>query len=584
MTPKKTPGATRRKRAPAQAPVPSAVAVAPVNDLAASATEGMLGPNPFVGLHWRDVLASSRKIGLQAAKQPALLLEQEAILARELISVLAGQSELDIGKGDKRFADPAWQTNPFYRRLLQGYVAWGQALAGFVDKSSMDPDNKARARFAMSMLTEAMAPTNSLAGNPAALKKVVDRGGTSLLSGLRNMLSDLVDNRGMPAQVDKRAFGVGRNIGLSAGAVVFRNDVLELIQYAPTTPEVYARPQLIVPPQINKFYVFDIAPGRSIVEYMLNSGLQTFVVSWRNPTALQRDWDMDTYVTALLEAIDAVRQITGSDDVNLHGACSGAMTMSALLGYLAARDKPVVHAATLMVAVLGQCADSQLCLFLTPKAVAAAKKRTASKGVLEGREMARVFAWLRPNDLVWNYWVNNYLMGNRPPAFDILYWNNDTTRLAARFHGQLLDIFADGLLHRPGGLEVLGTPVDLAQVTCDKYVLAGTTDHITPWKGVYETARAFGGKTEFVLSSSGHIQSLINPPGNPKARFHVRSDLPEKADDWLAGASAMSDSWWDHWREWLVARSGALRPAPKSLGSRRLRPGAPAPGEYVVEA
>ena len=584
MTPKKTPGATRRKRAPAPAPAPSAVAVAPVNDLAASATEGMLGPNPFVGLHWRDVLASSRKIGLQAAKQPALLLEQEAILARELISVLAGQSELDIGKGDKRFADPAWQTNPFYRRLLQGYVAWSQALGGFVDKSSMDPDNKARARFAMSMLTEAMAPTNSLAGNPAALKKVVDRGGTSLLSGLRNMLSDLVDNRGMPAQVDKRAFGVGRNIGLSAGAVVFRNDVLELIQYAPTTPEVYARPQLIVPPQINKFYVFDIAPGRSIVEYMLNSGLQTFVVSWRNPTALQRDWDMDTYVTALLEAIDAVRQITGSDDVNLHGACSGAMTMSALLGYLAARDKPVVHAATLMVAVLGQCADSQLCLFLTPKAVAAAKKRTASKGVLEGREMARVFAWLRPNDLVWNYWVNNYLMGNRPPAFDILYWNNDTTRLAARFHGQLLDIFADGLLHRPGGLEVLGTPVDLAQVTCDKYVLAGTTDHITPWKGVYETARAFGGKTEFVLSSSGHIQSLINPPGNPKARFHVRSDLPEKADDWLAGASAMSDSWWEHWREWLVARSGALRPAPKSLGSRRLRPGAPAPGEYVVEA
>ncbi|MCK9689764.1 alpha/beta fold hydrolase [Comamonadaceae bacterium BS-T2-15] len=544
----------------------------------------MLGPNPFVGLRWRDVLASSRKIGLQAAKQPALLLEQEAILARELISVLAGQSELDIGKGDKRFADPAWQTNPFYRRLLQGYVAWGQALSGFVDKSSMDADNKARARFAMSMVTEALAPTNSLAGNPAALKKVVDRGGASLLSGLRNMLSDMVENRGMPAQVDKQAFEVGRNIGLSAGAVVFRNDVLELIQYAPTTPQVHVRPQLIVPPQINKFYVFDIAPGRSIVQYMLDSGFQTFVVSWRNPTAVQRDWDMDTYVTALLEAIDAVRQITGSDDVNLHGACSGAMTMAALLGYLAAKDKPVVHAATLMVAVLGQCADSQLCLFLTPKAVAAAKKRTASKGVLEGREMARVFAWLRPNDLVWNYWVNNYLMGNRPPAFDILYWNNDTTRLPARFHGQLLDIFADGLLHRPGGLEVLGTPVDLAQVTCDKYVLAGTTDHITPWKGVYETARAFGGKTEFVLSSSGHIQSLINPPGNPKARFHVRSDLPETADDWLAGASAMSDSWWEHWREWLAARSGAMRPAPKSLGSRRLRPGAPAPGKYVVEA
>ena len=576
MTAKKTSRTARRTSAP--------VAAAPVDDLAASATEGMLGPNPFVGLRWRDILASSRRIGLQAVKQPVLLLEQEAVLARELISVLAGQSELDAGKGDKRFTDPAWQSNPFYRRLLQGYVAWGQALTGFVDKSSMDSGNKARAQFAMAMLTEAMAPTNSLAGNPAALKKVIDRGGTSLLSGLRNMLSDLVENRGMPAQVDKRAFTVGGNIGLSSGAVVFRNDVLELIQYVPTTPEVYGRPQLIVPPQINKFYVFDIAPGRSIVEYMLNSGFQTFVVSWRNPTPAQRDWDMDAYVAALLEAIDAVRQITGADDVNLHGACSGAMTMAALLGHLAARQKSVVHAATLMVAVLGHHPDSQLGLFLTPKAVAAAKKRSASKGVLEGQEMARVFAWLRPNDLVWNYWVNNYLMGNRPPAFDILYWNNDTTRLAARFHGQLLDIFANGLLHRPGALEVLGTPIDLTQVTCDKYVLAGTTDHITPWKGVYETARAFGGETEFVLSSSGHIQSLINPPGNPKARFHVRSDLPEKAEDWLAGANARSDSWWEHWREWLVTRSGEMRPAPKSLGSRRFRPGARAPGDYVVEA
>jgi polyhydroxyalkanoate synthase len=576
MTARKTPGTPKRK------PVPAAIE--PVDDLSVGATEGMLGPNPFVGLRWRDVLASSRKIGVQAAKQPVLLLEQEAILARELISVLAGQSELEIGKGDKRFSDPAWQTNPFYRRLLQGYLAWGQALGGFVDKSSMDDGNKARARFAMAMLTEAMAPTNSLAGNPAALKKVIDRGGTSLLSGLRNMLGDLVENRGMPSQVDKRAFEVGRNIGLSQGSVVFRNEVLELIQYAPTTPQVHIRPQLIVPPQINKFYVFDIAPGRSIVEYMLNNGFQTFVASWRNPTAAQRDWDMDTYVAALLEAIDAVRQITRSDDVNLHGACSGAMTMAALLGHLAARQKPVVHAATLMVAVLGQCPDSQLCLFLTPKAVAAAKKKTASKGVLEGREMARVFAWLRPNDLVWNYWVNNYLMGNPPPAFDILYWNNDTTRLAARFHGQLLDIFADGLLHRPGALEVLGTPIDLSQVTCDKYVLAGTTDHITPWKGVYETARAFGGRTEFVLSSSGHIQSLINPPGNPKARFHVRADLPEKAEDWLAGADARTDSWWDHWREWLAARSGEMRPAPGSLGSRRFRPLSRAPGDYVVEA
>jgi polyhydroxyalkanoate synthase len=293
---------------------------------------------------------------------------------------------------------------------------------------------------------------------------------------------------------------------------------------------------------------------------------------------------MSTYVAALLEAIEAVREITGADDVNLHGACSGAMTMAALLGHLAARRQPLVHAATLMVALLGPSDESQLGLFATPKAVAAAKRATARKGVLEGQDMARVFAWLRPNDLVWNYVVNNYLMGNAPPAFDILYWNNDTTRLPARFHGQLLDIFAGGLLRNPGALKVLGTPIDLKQVHCDTYVLAGTTDHITPWKGVYETARAFGGKAEFVLSSSGHIQSLINPPGNPKAKYHVSSELPASADDWLAGASAKPDTWWTHWREWLAARSGEMRPAPATLGNERHSPKVEAPGTYVLEA
>jgi polyhydroxyalkanoate synthase len=541
------------------------------------------GASSFAGPRVRDALSTSARVGLQALKQPALLLEQEAALARELISALAGQSELAAPKADKRFSDPAWQSNRLYRGLMQGYVAWGQALQGFVDKSTMDSTNKSRARFAVSLLTDALAPTNTLIGNPAALKKVIDGGGASLAGGLRNMVSDLKNNGGMPAQVDKKAFRIGQNVGTSAGAVVFRNEVLELIQYQPVTSEVHARPLVIVPPQINKFYAFDIAPGRSLVEYLLKSGLQTFMVSWRNPTRAQRDWDMSTYAAALIEAIEAVREITGAEDVNLQGACSGAMTISALLGHLAAKEQQLVHSASLMVALLGPSEDSQLGLFATPKTVAAAKKSTALKGVLEGEEMSRVFAWLRPNDLVWNYWVNNYLMGNAPPAFDILYWNNDTTRLPARFHGQLMDILAHGVLLKPGALEVLGTPVDLSRVTCDTYVLAGNTDHITPWKGVYETARSFGGKSEFVLSSSGHIQSLINPPGNPKARFHVSGELPERADDWLAGSRAMPDSWWPHWREWLVARSGELRSAPASLGSERHPAGVAAPGTYVLE-
>jgi polyhydroxyalkanoate synthase len=554
------------------------------DDLAASAAEGMLGPNPFVGLRPCDIVATAQKIGAQALRQPGLVMEQEAALARELFAMFSGNAEATPPKGDKRFTDAAWQNNSLYRMTLQGYLAWQRALSGFVERSGLDPDNKERARFVMSLMTDAASPTNTLLGNPAALKKVIDTGGASLLNGANNIVMDLLKNHGMPAQVNKTAFEVGKNLGTAKGAVVFRNEVLELIQYAPTTQQVYSRPQLIVPPQINKFYIFDLSEGKSIVDYLVKNELQVFVVSWRNPTAAQSHWDLDTYVTALVEAIAAVREITGCDDVNLHGACSGAMTISALLGHLASKGDKTVNATTLMVAVLDNTADSQLGLFATPEAIAAAKQHSISRGVLAGEEMGRVFAWMRPNDLVWNYWVNNYLLGNAPPAFDVLYWNNDTTRLPAKMHGQLLDIFTQNLFSKPGALTVLGTPIDLSQVTCDKYVVAGVTDHITPWKGVYNTATTFGGNTRFVLSSSGHIQSLINPPGNPKAKYYLNPTLPASAEAWLDGAKAEADSWWGNWRDWLAARSGEKRAAPAALGSKRHPAGVKAPGTYVSEA
>jgi polyhydroxyalkanoate synthase len=531
-----------------------------------------------------QVIGSLAQLTSKAAANPRLLLEEEAALARELIGVLAGKSDLAPAPNDKRFADAAWKDNPLYRRGAQAYLAWSKGLARLVDKAPLDAQARERVQFAVSLWTEALAPTNTLAGNPSALKRMVDTGGASLVAGVRNMLRDVTSNSGMPSQVDETAFEVGRNLALTPGAVVFSNSVLELIQYTPATETVHARPQLIVPPQINKFYVFDLSPGRSIVEHMVKQGLQTFAVSWRNPTAAQRDWDMDTYVEALLEAIAAVREITGSADVNLHGACSGAMTMAALLGHLAAKKQKIVHAATLMVAVLDVGDDSQLGMFATPKSMAAAKQVSRRKGVLEGEEMGRVFAWMRPNDLVWNYWVNNYLMGNPPPAFDVLYWNNDSTRLAAKFHGQLLDIFAGNLLATPQAMKVLGTPVDLKAVTCDKYVVAGSTDHITPWKGVYRAARAFGGKKTFVLSSSGHIQSLINPPGNAKSKYFLNPRNPVSSDAWLSGAQEHAGSWWSHWTGWLAERSGERVPAPAALGSRRHPPKGAAPGQYVLAA
>jgi len=546
-----------------------------------TATEGMLGPNPFIGFRPQDIAAAFQEIAQQALVHPVMVLEQEAALLRELMAIVSGTSKLAVTPGDKRFTDPAWQHNPLYRICLQTYLAWTSSLAQFVDQSRLERRTKQRARFAASLVSDALAPTNTLLGNPSALRATFERCGGNLVAGLRNMLADVATNGAMPAQVDKSAFKVGVNLALSKGAVVLTTPVLELIQYAPAGACVHARPHLIVPPQINKFYFFDLAPGRSIVEHLTRSHFQVFVISWRNPMVAERDWDMHTYVAAIREAIDAISDITNSPDVVVHAACSGAMTATVLAGVLAARREPLIRAMTLMVAVLGGSPDTQLGLFSTPEAIAAAKLETARKGVLEGGEMSRVFAWMRPNDLVWNYWTNNYLMGNPPPAFDILYWNNDTTRLPAKFHGTLIDIFANDWLLHPGQLEVLGVPIDVSQITCDKFIVAGLTDHITPWQDGYRMARALGGKNEFVLGAGGHIQTLISPVGGAKGKYFVNAILVPRPEDWLAQATPVAGSWWEHWRCWLAERSGEMCAAPQRLGNENYPPVAEAPGTYV---
>ena len=293
---------------------------------------------------------------------------------------------------------------------------------------------------------------------------------------------------------------------------------------------------------------------------MSGGGINCFAISWRNPKPAQRDWGMDTYVSALIEAVGAVKAISGAEKINVAGACAGAMTLAALLGYYAAGPEPSpLNSATLLVAVLdGEAESSAMFLFATPETIASAKAASQAHGVLEGSEMGRVFAWLRPNDLVWNYWVNNYLVGNSPPPFDILYWNADTTRLPARFHGELLDTFAQNKFKKPGAMTVLGRPIELTQVALDSYFVAGITDHITPWKGVYSTMRLFDGNKTFVLSAAGHIQSLINPPAAAaKREFFLNPNYGESAGDWLKDAKANKGSWWGHWLEWLHEHSGA---------------------------
>lgn len=552
------------------------------DDLKYQASENTLGLNPVVGLRRKDLLASARMVLKQAIRQPLHSVKHVAHFSVELKNVLFGKSELQPAGDDRRFADPAWSQNPLYKRYLQTYLAWRKELHAWIDDSSLSPADISRGHFVINLMTEAMAPTNS-AANPAAVKRFFETGGKSLLDGLSHLAKDLVHNGGMPSQVNMGAFEVGKSLGVTEGAVVFRNDVLELIQYRPITEQVHERPLLVVPPQINKFYVFDLSPDKSLARFCLRSNVQTFIVSWRNPTKEQREWGLSTYIEALKEAVDVVTAITGSKDVNMLGACSGGITCTALLGHYAALGEKKVNALTLLVSVLDTTLDTDVALFVDEQTLEAAKRHSYQAGVLEGRDMAKVFAWMRPNDLIWNYWVNNYLLGNEPPVFDILFWNNDTTRLPAAFHGDLIEMFKNNPLIRPNALEVCGTPIDLKQVTADIFSLAGTNDHITPWKSCYKSAQLFGGKVEFVLSSSGHIQSILNPPGNPKSRYMTSDDMPAKAEDWQENSTKHTDSWWLHWQAWQAERSGKLKKAPTVLGNKTYPAGEAAPGTYVHE-
>ncbi|MFD2643901.1 class II poly(R)-hydroxyalkanoic acid synthase [Pseudomonas japonica] len=552
------------------------------DDLQRQASENTLGLNPVIGLRRKDLLTSARMVLRQAIRQPLHSAKHVAHFGMELKDVIFGKSGLQPEGDDRRFNDPAWSQNPLYRRYLQTYLAWRKELHDWVGDSSLSDTDISRAHFVINLMTEAMAPTNTMA-NPAAVKRFFETGGKSLLDGLSNLAKDLVNNGGMPSQVNMDAFEVGKNLGTSEGAVVYRNDVLELIQYSPITEQVHERPLLVVPPQINKFYVFDLSPEKSLARFCLRSTVQTFIVSWRNPTKAQREWGLSTYIDALKEAVDVVLAITGSDDLNMLGACSGGITCTALVGHYAALGEKKVNAMTLLVSVLDTTLNTQVALFVDEQTLEAAKRHSYQAGVLEGRDMAKVFAWMRPNDLIWNYWVNNYLLGNEPPVFDILFWNNDTTRLPAAFHGDLIEMFKNNPLTRPDALEVCGTPIDLKQVTTDIFCVAGTSDHITPWQSCYKSAQLFGGNVEFLLSNSGHIQSILNPPGNPKARYMTSTEMPADANDWQEHSSKHTDSWWLYWQKWLGERSGELKNAPDSLGNKAYPAGEASPGTYVHE-
>ncbi|NNE57472.1 MAG: alpha/beta fold hydrolase [Hellea sp.] len=538
--------------------------------------------NTLVGLRRSDFVKSLGILVKTAAKQPKPFAKHLGQYGKELVEIAKGNSEIAPDSRDRRFKDETWSKNPVYKRGLQSWLAMRNELKGWIEDSGATEPDKVRANFMLDIIIDSLAPTNTLLGNPAAMKKLYETGGTSVLRGLKNAYHDLRHNGGMPSQVDGTPFKVGENLATSKGAVVFKDEMLELIQYQPTTDQVYKIPIMIIPPQINKFYANDLAPNKSIIRFLTSRGYQVFAVSWRNPTRQHSHWGLANYVQALIDASDVVKKVTRSARINVSGACSGGITTALFLSELAARGDNRVNAYSLMVCVLdGKRSDSEVGMFVTDGAIEAARKHSRKKGILSGDELGRSFAWMRPNDLIWNYVVNNYLLGENPPPFDVLYWNNDTTNLPAQLHSDYLDIFLDKRFRKDTAVEFMGNIVDLKAVTQDGFMVSGVTDHITPWKACYRNVHLFGGELEMVLSSSGHIQSLLNPPGNPKAKYFTNPEFPETPDEWVAGAEQVEGSWWPRWDQWLSIRSGEMKNSPRSLGNKEYAPIKKAPGSYV---
>lgn len=554
------------------------------DDLGAKAGAGL---NPIVGIAREDILGAVTMMLRETAGNPANTFKHMKAFTSDVADIITSKSTIAPDPKDKRFTDPAWQANPLFRMSMQYYLASQKNLKNWVGEMQVDEMERSRANFVSAMIMDSLAPSNTLAGNPAAIKKAIETGGQSLVKGLKNAYNDMVHNDGIVSQVDKTPFKIGENIAIQPGAVVHRTEMLELIQYQPTTDEVHEIPLLVIPPQINKAYLNDLTPDKSMIRFQLSQGLQPFLISWRNPTIEHRDWGLNDYVNEIIAAIDVICAITGSDKVNLSGGCSGGITLSTLLSKLKAKGDDRVNSATLMVCVLHpKRDDSEVGALVSDHGIKLARERSAKKGILEGTSLSRMFAWLRPNDLVWNYVVNNYLLGEDPPAFDILFWNNDSTNLTAALHSDYLRIYEEQPFVNHGKSNIADHDLDVSKVDCDLFILGGVTDHITPWKACYRSTQLFGSKNiEFVLSHSGHIQAIINPPGNPKAKYYRAPDKapPVAPEAWLKQAQEFPGSWWPLWAGWLKERSGNAKPAPTVLGNGDYPAGDKAPGRYAFD-
>jgi polyhydroxyalkanoate synthase subunit PhaC len=525
--------------------------------------------------------ASTAKLVGRLVTRPRTTGHRVGSLVSELARIGTGASKVVPSPRDRRFADAAWLESPLLRRIVQGYLATAGTINDLVADADLGWRDDQRVRFLVENLLEALAPSNVPLLNPASAKAAIDTAGLNFVRGARNLVRDFAQPPRIPQMVDASAFTVGENVAATPGAVVLRTEVFELIQYTPQTPRVREVPLLLVPPTINKYYAIDLAPGRSWIEHIVRSGQQAFVLSWRNPDARHADWGLDTYVQAVLDALDAVARICRTERAVLTGICSGGILASLVADQLAGTGR--LAGLGLAVTVLDHYRAGAAAALTDRRLAAAATMLSRRRGYLDGRLLGEVFAWLRPGDLVWNYWVNNYLLGRDPPAFDVLFWNADTTRMSARLHADFVDLAIHNRLARAGAVTVLGRSVNLSDVDVDAYIVAGIADHITPWQSCYRTRSLLGGQTRFVLSTSGHIAALVNPPDNPKATYQINSEAPNDAEEWLRGGRPERGSWWPDFVAWLQQRSGEERRAPRRLGGRGYPPLIAAPGTYVYD-
>jgi polyhydroxyalkanoate synthase len=547
---------------------------APANamDIMSEATEAAAGMLPL------DMVNAIADLA-----DPAAVAKEMPWLAEELTKIALGQSDISFDKRDKRFADEAWRTVPYFRMLGQSYrlfETWMDRMYQGMDGSWQ---NKARARFAVDVITAALSPTNYLGTNPEALRKAAETGGLSLVRGAQNMLHDMARG-GMPAMTDRKQFTVGKDISCTPGAVVYRDEMFELLQYTPTTPKVRSIPLLMIPPQINRHYVLDLAPGRSLAEFAVSQGIQVFMIVWRNPSSQlgHGKWGLDDYLAAEERANEVVKKITRSDKINLLGLCAGGITLSFVLAHLAAIGDESAGAATFVVTMVTGDKANVVGMLDTSQARAVLERAAANEDIVPGTTLRSLFAMLRPNDLVFNYLVSGWLKGESPAPFDVLAWNDDATRTTARFARDSSKLAMEGW--EGNGPTLLGVKTDFSKITCDSYHVGGYTDHITAWRACYDTAQLVGGgNKEMTLIRSGHIQSVVYPADSTRYDRWYGPPTPADPDKWLETATVEPGSWWRPWTEWLITRSGHEKAARATLGNRQYRPLTPAPGTYVYE-